>query len=44
VEGDLRYCEKGHCYCGDLMMKPPLDVCYAEMIADPCCPVDLECY
>lgn len=44
VEGDLRYCDEGHCYCGDLEMKPPLDACYAETIADPCCPVDLECY
>jgi hypothetical protein len=44
VEGDLRYCEAGSCYCGDLSMKPPLDACYAEAIADPCCPVELECY
>lgn len=44
VEGDLRYCEEGHYYCGDLMMKPPIDVCYAVTVADPCCPIDLKCY
>jgi hypothetical protein len=44
VDGDMRYCEEDHCYCGDLQMKPPLDVCYAEAIADACCPIELECY
>lgn len=44
VEGDLRYCEQGFCYCGDFMVDPPFDVCYAAEIAEPCCPVDVVCY
>lgn len=46
VEGDLRYCEEGHCYCGDLMAMPPVDACFAQAIAEACCPGDivLECY
>jgi hypothetical protein len=44
LEGDLRYCDEGVCYCGDLDMEPPIDVCYEQAIADACCPVDLECY
>jgi hypothetical protein len=46
VEGDLRYCERGHCYCGDLEAMPPVDVCYAMEIAEACCPdgIELVCY
>jgi hypothetical protein len=46
VEGDLRYCEEGACYCGALMAMPPIDVCYVESIAELCCPGDIEltCY
>ena len=46
VEGDLRYCERGHCYCGDLDAMPPVDVCYATEIAEACCPegIELVCY
>jgi hypothetical protein len=42
VEGDVRYCDTGRCYCGDPTMS--LDACFPEPTADPCCPVDLECY
>ncbi len=46
VEGDLRYCEAGDCYCGALRAIPPIDVCYDQMVADLCCPgdIDLVCY
>lgn len=44
VDGDLRYCEEGHCYCGDFSVMPPFDVCYAMAIAEPCCPVEVVCY
>lgn len=44
VEGDLRYCEAGNCYCGDFSVKPPFDLCYPEAIAAPCCPVEVVCY
>jgi len=44
VEGDMRFCEQGFCYCGDPAADPPLDSCYAADEADACCPVDLECY
>lgn len=44
VEGDMRFCDPGFCYCGDLQAEPPLDACYAEDQADACCPVELECY
>lgn len=46
VEGDLRYCEEGSCYCGALQVDPPIDVCYEAMIAESCCPgdIDLVCY
>lgn len=44
VDGDLRYCEAGDCYCGDFMVEPPFDVCYAMDIAEACCPVDVVCY
>jgi hypothetical protein len=44
VDGDLRYCEAGNCYCGDFSVKPPFDVCYPMDIAEPCCPVEVECY
>jgi hypothetical protein len=46
VEGDLRYCERGDCYCGDLQARPPVDVCYAMDIAEACCPegIELVCY
>lgn len=44
VDGDLRYCEMGNCYCGDFSVRPAFDVCYAEDIAQPCCPVEVVCY
>jgi hypothetical protein len=46
VEGDLRYCLRGFCYCGDLEIKPPVDACYGAPFAEVCCPGDivLECY
>jgi hypothetical protein len=44
VDGDLRYCERGNCYCGDFSVEPPFDVCYPMDIAEPCCPVEVECY
>ncbi len=46
VEDTLRYCEEGHCYCGNLELEPPVDVCFIEAIAAVCCPDDitLECY
>ena len=46
VEGDLRYCEMGDCYCGALQANPPIDVCYDQMMAELCCPGDIElvCY
>jgi hypothetical protein len=44
VDGELRYCEPGNCYCGDFSVDPPFDVCYAPEIAESCCPVEVECY
>jgi hypothetical protein len=46
VEGDLRYCDAGACYCGALQAVPPVDVCYDDAIAQLCCPGDiaLVCY
>jgi hypothetical protein len=44
VDGELRYCEAGNCYCGDFSVEPPFDVCYVEAIAEACCPVDVVCY
>ena len=44
VEGDLRYCEKGNCYCGDFSVEPPFDVCFTMDIAEACCPVEVMCY
>lgn len=46
VEGEMRFCLEGHCYCGNFEVEPPIDVCYGEMVADVCCPGDiiLECY
>lgn len=44
VEGDLRYCERAFCYCGDFSFDPPFDDCYAMEIAEACCPVDVVCY
>jgi hypothetical protein len=44
VDGDLRFCEAGNCYCGDFSVRPPFDVCYAMEIAEPCCPVEVVCY
>ncbi|MBL4685876.1 MAG: hypothetical protein JKY37_14875, partial [Nannocystaceae bacterium] len=44
VDGEIRSCEEGHCYCGDLEADPPLDACYAEVVAEVCCSVALECY
>ena len=44
VDGDLRYCEPGNCYCGDFSVDPPYDTCYMEAIAEPCCPVEVVCY
>lgn len=44
VDGDLRYCEPGNCYCGDFSVDPPYDTCYVMEIAEPCCPVEVVCY
>ena len=44
VEGDLRFCERGNCYCGVFDVEPPFDTCYPMDIAEPCCPVEVVCY
>jgi len=44
VEGDLRFCERGFCYCEDLTVEPAFDTCYPADIAEPCCPVEVVCY
>lgn len=44
VEGDLRYCEKGDCYCNDLVSPVPSENCFPADIADACCAVELVCY
>lgn len=44
VEGDLRYCEKGDCYCNDQVSPVPSENCFPADIADACCAVELVCY
>jgi hypothetical protein len=44
VEGELRYCEEGSCYCNDTVSPVPSENCFTMDIADPCCAVELVCY
>lgn len=44
VEGEMRYCEEGNCYCNDTVSPVPSESCFPEDIADACCAVELVCY
>jgi|GEM_PF-6136493 len=44
VDGEMRYCERGDCYCADFEARPVIEFCFPADIAEPCCPVDVVCY